>query len=157
MAIRSRVIGGKSVGRTVSRAAVNKGAGLQADGRETAAKRGYTSRWSKASRTLLAHEPICKVSIAEMRMPRPSEVVDHLYPHCRLRWLFWERKLWVPMAKAYHDGPKQRIEQLGELAIDELAFKLGLPTLAQMHPDRVDEWRNAMRERGNGGVQKSWR
>ena len=59
------------------------------------------------------------------------------------------------MSKAFHDEGKQAIEARGEPAIDELAIRLGMPTLAQLAPDRVHEWRTAFAARqsrlGRGG------
>lgn len=111
--------------------------------RVSAHKRGYSRRWQKARLTVLMAEPLCRASMKLEGLVRGAEVLDHLYPHRGLSWLFWTRALWVPMTKAWHDGPKQAIEARGEAAINELAGKLGLPTLAQLEPDRVHEWRRA--------------
>ncbi len=119
-----------------------------ADGKRSSAARGYGGRWRKARATVLQREPLCIPSMKLDGIARPAEVLDHLYPHCGLSWLFWERRLWLPCRKLWHDRDKQAIEARGEIAIDDLADRLGYPTLASLHPDKADEWRAALR----GGI-----
>lgn len=119
-----------------------------ADGKLSSSARGYGSRWRKARETVLQRQPLCVPSLMLDGVIRANDTLDHLYPHCGLSWLFWEKRLWLPCRKRWHDSDKQAIEARGEVAIDDLAERLGYPSLAVLHPDRVDEWRAAFR----GGV-----
>jgi hypothetical protein len=57
-----------------------------------------------------------------------ASLVDHLYPHKGDQTLFWIRTWWVSSCAPCHNGFKQRIEDIGQSAIDALARRLGLPT-----------------------------
>lgn len=119
--------------------------------RGTASQRGYNSRWYKARKTVLKREPLCRVSDQLNGITAAAQVLDHWYPASGLSWLFWERKLWVPMTKRMHDSWKQDVELKGEAMLDHYALQLGLPTLADLHPERIGEWRQAYAERRRFG------
>lgn len=111
--------------------------------RGSAHSRGYSRRWQKARITVLQREPLCRVSLLLFGETREADVLDHFYPHRRISWLFWTRKLWVPMSKRVHDGWKQEIEAQGEAVLDHYALELGLPVLSVLEPERIAEWRAA--------------
>lgn len=143
----AKKIGQRGAGsKRLGLAAYGQRAGAHAS-RGSAASRGYGSRWQKARRTLLSREPLCVVSDKLHARVELAEVIDHFYPASGLSWLFWDRRYWVPMTKALHDGWKQAIEIEGEAALDAAALSLGLPPLSVAEPERVAEWRVAFAER----------
>lgn len=60
--------------------------------------------------------------------------MDHFYPHHGDQVLFWAQQWWVSSCKPCHDGPKQAIERKGRAALDALARRIALPTLAELLP-----------------------
>lgn len=70
--------------------------------RESAARRGYGSRWQKARATFLARSPLCVACEAEGRVSAAT-VVDHRIPHKGDQALFWDTGNWQSMCKAHHD------------------------------------------------------
>lgn len=70
--------------------------------RETAAERGYDSRWNKARRIFLQHNPVCVICMKEGRLT-PSKVVDHIIPHKGNKVLFWDKSNWQALCKRCHD------------------------------------------------------
>ncbi len=50
--------------------------------RESAAKRGYGSKWAKARLAFLAEHPTCECERCKASgQPLPADVVDHIIPH----------------------------------------------------------------------------
>ncbi len=126
------------------------------DQRGSAASRGYGSRWRAARKTVLAREPLCRPSLLLEGRTEAADTLDHWYPHCGLSWLFWLKELWVPMAKAWHDGRKQELEDRGELALDAAALEMRLPVLSAIEPERIWEWRAAFAEQRATGKHRPW-
>ena len=67
-----------------------------------AAKRGYGSRWQKASKAFLQSHPLCAECLKQGRYTKAT-VVDHIVPHRGDQKLFWDRSNWQPLCKACHD------------------------------------------------------
>ena len=67
-----------------------------------AAKRGYGSRWQKASKAFLQSHPLCAECRKQGRYTKAT-VVDHIVPHRGDQKLFWDRSNWQPLCKACHD------------------------------------------------------
>lgn len=82
--------------------------------RQSASKRGYTSRWQKYRITYLMKHPLCVMHLALGRS-QPAEVVDHIEPHKGDRKLFWDPKNHQALCKHCHDAHKQRLEKSGVL------------------------------------------
>lgn len=101
----------------------------EADARRgSAASRGYDGKWSKASTTFRARNPLCAYC-ALRGFVTPSTCTDHLYPH---RWpiyagVFWKTHWWVASCDPCHVGFKQQVERQGSEALDDLARRLGRP------------------------------
>lgn len=129
---------------------------LDHDQRGSAASRGYGTRWRAARKTVLGREPLCRPSLKLEGRTVAADTLDHWYPHCNLSWLFWRKDLWVPMARTWHDGPKQELEDRGELALDAAALELGLPVLSAVEPVRIWEWRTAFAEARKAGFRARW-
>lgn len=85
------------------------------DGRESAHKRGYTSKWQKARATFLREHPLCAMHQALGRLV-PASVVDHITPHRGDSVLFWDSGNWQALCKPCHDRHKQRLEKGGVLS-----------------------------------------
>jgi len=84
----------------------------QADeGRESAHKRGYTSRWRKAAKSFLDDNPLC-VHCAREGVVMEAALVDHIIPHKKDWSLFWDQSNWQPLCKKHHDR-KTAIEDGG--------------------------------------------
>lgn len=158
MAMRPPVIGPKRAtgAARVSPADYGDRSAADHDQRGSAASRGYGARWRAARATVLQREPLCRPSLKLDGRTEAADTLDHWYPHCGLSWLFWRKELWVPMAKAWHDGPKQELEDRGELALDAAALELGLPVLSALEPLRVWEWRTAYAEARKTGLRRPW-
>ena len=98
--------------------------------RGSSTARGYGRRWGKARATHLSRSPLCRYCEL-LGTVRPAVLVDHLYPHKGDSAVFWMTELWVSSCQACHSIFKQKVELAGQAAIDDLAHKLGLPTLHQ--------------------------
>lgn len=96
--------------------------------RGSARDRGYDGRWDKASRGHRRNHPLCAYC-ALVDEVKAADLVDHLYPHKGDQVLFWNRTYWVSSCSTCHDGFKQRTERKGQMALDDLAVRLGLPPL----------------------------
>lgn len=70
----------------------------------SASRRGYGSKWQKASREYLKSHPLCVMCMAE-NPPRyvKATVVDHKIPHRGDQKLFWDRSNWQALCKKHHD------------------------------------------------------
>lgn len=79
----------------------------QVEQRETAARRGYGSRWQKARRTFLAKHPLCVQCEGEGRITA-ANVVDHRIPHKGDQRLFWDTSNWQSLCKPHHDSKTAR-------------------------------------------------
>ena len=76
-----------------------------------------TARWQSLRRRVIARDGlVCAATgaILSGRHPAPnSPVVDHIVPHRGDAALFWDEGNLQVVAKAYHDGEKQRLERDG--------------------------------------------
>ena len=82
------------------------------DQRESAAKRGYGSRWQKARATYLLSHPLC-LEHERRGFVVVATVVDHIEPHRGDQTLFWNTDNWQSLCKQCHDSHKQRLEKSG--------------------------------------------
>ena len=82
--------------------------------RETAAKRGYGSRWRKARATYLGEHPTC-AECAKAGQVTAATVVDHRVPHRGDLTLFWDSSNWQSLCKPCHNSHKQRLEKSGRI------------------------------------------
>lgn len=71
------------------------------DNRPSASKRGYDSRWQKASKGFLAKHPFCVACLKEGKH-EPATCVDHIRPHKGNKELFWDRTNWQPLCQRCH-------------------------------------------------------
>lgn len=110
----------------------------EADRRRGSARaRGYDSKWDKAARGHLDRCPLCRY--CELTGDEvAATLVDHLYPQRTYPGVFWVKRWWVSSCDECHNGFKQRIERKGRLALDDLARRLGLPTLDELDRSRPD-------------------
>ena len=67
-----------------------------------ASKRGYGSRWQKASKAYLQSHPLC-VACVKMGRYTKATVVDHIVPHRGDQKLFWDQSNWQALCKKCHD------------------------------------------------------
>lgn len=110
----------------------------EADQRRGSARaRGYDSKWDKAAKGHLNHDPLCRYCDLAGEVVAAT-LVDHLYPHKGDRWLFWVKELWVSSCDDCHNGFKQRLERMGRMALDDLASRLGLRTLGEIERSKTD-------------------
>lgn len=70
--------------------------------RESAAKRGYTSKWQKMSKQYLRKHPLCVKCMANGKYV-PATVVDHIKPHRGDKELMWNQNNWQSLCKPCHD------------------------------------------------------
>lgn len=100
--------------------------------RGSAHSRGYDREWRDASAAHRAAYPLCQYceigAFGDVRVSA-ADLTDHLYPHKGDRRLFWRAELWVSSCTSCHSGPKQATEHRGQGALDQLARRLGRPTL----------------------------
>lgn len=73
----------------------------------SANKRGYDSRWQKASTAYLRENPLCVKCLKQRRYVQ-AMVVDHVTTHRRAPELFWDRNNWKPLCKACYDRKTER-------------------------------------------------
>lgn len=111
----------------------------EADARRgSAASRGYTRAWAKASKGRLRSHPLCEYCEVGAFDGRSrvvaASLTDHLYPHGGDTVLFWLNELWVSACADCHNGPKQAAERQGRAALDALARKLSRPLLCEVMP-----------------------
>jgi 5-methylcytosine-specific restriction protein A len=117
--------------------AQGKAAKVEADQRRGSARaRGYSAAWDKAAKGHRKASPFCRYCELGVWGDPPVIVsatqTDHLYPHRTFAGVFWLSELWVSCCDTCHSGPKQALERRGRQAIDQLARRLGLPTLDQV-------------------------
>ncbi|MCY8380123.1 HNH endonuclease signature motif containing protein [Bacillus haynesii] len=70
--------------------------------RESAARRGYDSKWRKARQSYLSKHPFCVSCMKEGRRV-PATVVDHITPHKGDKKLFWDSSNWQPLCAPCHN------------------------------------------------------
>ena len=64
----------------------------------------YNWKWRKASVRFLRENPLCACDeCAELIVPKPATVTDHIIPHKGDYEQFWNRSNWQPMNKRCHD------------------------------------------------------
>lgn len=80
---------------------------LDLNPRESAAQRGYGSRWQKARLNYLMLNPLCVECSAEGRVVS-AKVVDHIIPHKGDQALFWDQANWQPLCKSHHSQKTAR-------------------------------------------------
>lgn len=69
--------------------------------RGSSASRGYTAKWSKASKAYLAENPWCAECLKSGRRTRATET-DHIIPHKGNLILFWDHSNWQPLCHSCH-------------------------------------------------------
>lgn len=117
-----------------TRPATFRPASAGAERRLSPRDRGYSSQWDKASRLYRRLNPICEYGQAGLLIEAHdalTTLVDHLYPQRRFAGVFWLRELWVGCCGDCH-AAKQSLEQGPIAQLDELARRLGRPTLAEL-------------------------
>lgn len=103
----------------------------EADARRgSASSRGYGHDWAKASAAHRAANPLCRYCQLD-GIVTPVDLTDHLYPQQTYAGVFWVVEWWVSSCAPCHSGMKQRLERAGLAALDALARRLDLPTLAE--------------------------
>ena len=79
------------------------------DRRQSAAKRGYDSKWNIARLAFLAEHPTCECpECVASGQPLPADVVDHIIPHRGNQRLFWDTKNWQAMNHVCHNRKTAR-------------------------------------------------
>ena len=68
----------------------------------SASKRGYTSKWQRASKAYLKEHLLCAKCMKNGRYTQAT-VVDHIIPHRGNSDLFWDKDNWQPLCKQCHD------------------------------------------------------
>ena len=77
--------------------------------RQSAAKRGYDSKWVKARKAFLAEHPTCQCAdCVASGQPLPADVVDHITPHRGDPRLFWDSANWQAMNHVCHNRKTAR-------------------------------------------------
>ncbi|RKN86754.1 HNH endonuclease [Paenibacillus ginsengarvi] len=69
--------------------------------RESAAKRGYDSKWRKARVGWLLKHPLC-VECEKQGNVREATIVDHIRPHKGDKALFWDKTNWQSLCATCH-------------------------------------------------------
>lgn len=82
--------------------------------RPSSRKRGYSSRWDKASRNFLHFNPLC-AKCDSVGITTAAKEVDHIKPHKGDMELFWNADNWQPLCKSCH-SKKTRRESRGRRA-----------------------------------------
>ncbi|MCC2608378.1 HNH endonuclease [Neorhizobium petrolearium] len=90
--------------------------------RGSASDRGYTWRWSKASKTHLSRSPIC-IGCEAVGLVVPATLVDHVEPHEGDQVKFWDTGMWQSSCDWHHNSVKQQLEAMwraGRIPVIEL-------------------------------------
>ena len=98
------------------------GDALQADGRQSAAKRGYDGRWQRTRVGFIAKHPLCVCCLANGETSA-TELVDHIVPHRGDMALFWKRDNWQALCNWCHEHVKKPLEARwdeGRIGVAEL-------------------------------------
>ena len=80
---------------------------MKHDIRQTAAERGYGSRWQKARVTYLRNNPLCAECYKIDRLTAAT-VVYHIKPHQGNQELFWDHGNWQPLCESCHNRKTAR-------------------------------------------------
>lgn len=83
-------------------------------GRESAARRGYDTRWRRYRETYLSAHPLCVMCWGRGTVS-PATVVDHITPHQGDHKLFWDPANHQALCAPCHDGDKRRLERSGRV------------------------------------------
>ncbi len=75
--------------------------------RLSAQERGYTSKWSKASKSYLSTHPWC-VECEKKGIHEPATETDHIIPHKGNMKLFWDSSNWQGLCKSHHSQKTAR-------------------------------------------------
>ena len=67
-----------------------------------AARRGYSSRWQKASKAYLRSHPLC-VECMKLGRYTKATLVDHVVPHRGDQKLFWDQNNWQGLCARHHN------------------------------------------------------
>jgi 5-methylcytosine-specific restriction enzyme A len=86
---------------------------LYSSERESAASRGYDSRWRAASKRYLNNNPLCVHCLENNEMVKAT-VVDHVVPHRGDKTLFWDQSNWQSLCKRCHDRKTRTKDQYQE-------------------------------------------
>lgn len=70
--------------------------------RESAAKRGYDSKWRKAREGWLKKHPLC-VECERNGIIKTATVVDHIEAHKGDKVKFWDRNNWQSLCEKHHN------------------------------------------------------
>jgi len=70
--------------------------------RDSAHKRGYTSKWNRRRKLYLQANLLCVECQRSGRLT-PAAVVDHIIPHRGDEVLMWDETNWQPLCKPCHD------------------------------------------------------
>ena len=70
--------------------------------RESAAERGYDSKWRSARGRFLREHPLCADCLRAGKLTAAT-IVDHIIPHRGDQLLFWDKENWQPLCKDCHD------------------------------------------------------
>ena len=73
--------------------------------RPTASQRGYDSKWRKARKEWLHHNPTCVMCGTK------ADTVDHITSHKGDMKLFWDKTNWQSLCAHHHNTHKQRLER----------------------------------------------
>lgn len=68
----------------------------------SASKRGYGSKWQRASKAYLKEHPLCEICKRNGKYIQAT-VVDHKEPHRGNQKLFWDKSNWQSLCKPCHD------------------------------------------------------
>lgn len=67
-----------------------------------ASRRGYGSKWQRASKAFLRENPLCEECKRNGKYVQAT-VVDHKTPHRGNQELFWDKRNWQALCKPCHD------------------------------------------------------
>lgn len=81
--------------------------------RESAAARGYGSRWRKARVLFLSEHPTCHYC-AEVGRLTAATVVDHSHGH-NSGTDFWDESAWIALCRTCHDTVAKRRDRSGQI------------------------------------------
>ena len=83
--------------------------------RESAAQRGYDTRWRKERLRWLHENPLCRPCDKRGRVKAAQEV-DHIIPHNGDHALFWDRGNWQSICRECHEEKSARERRKGTRA-----------------------------------------
>jgi len=86
---------------------------LNINKRESAAERGYDSRWRTASKRFLRCNLLCVHCMKDSKLVNAT-VVDHIIPHRGDKALFWDEGNWQALCKRCHDKKTRTEDQYQE-------------------------------------------